>query len=49
MDKEEERVYHKPRCPKCGFQSCEQNIRKHMNSKKDVCKKYLNIRTKILW
>lgn len=39
---EEEKIYHKPRCHKCGFQSNQQNVTRHINSKKDACKKYLN-------
>lgn len=35
-----ERIYHKPRCQKCGFQSTLQNVTRHINSKKDVCSKY---------
>lgn len=37
---EEEKIYHKPRCPNCNFQSSLQNVIRHINSKKDVCKKY---------
>lgn len=37
-----ELVYHKPRCPKCGFQNTLQNVMRHINSKRNVCSKYRN-------
>ena len=36
-----ELVYYKPSCPRCGFTNTLQNVNRHINSKKDVCSKYL--------
>lgn len=42
MDDKTELVYHKPKCPKCGFQNTLQNVMRHINSKRNVCSKYKN-------
>lgn len=46
IKKPKELIYEKPRCSKCGFQSHQANVTKHINSKKDVCSKYENGRLK---